>query len=166
MYQKDRVTIDIFDSVEKMFTKLEDDLADIEKQRLLNYATWYLELIEGELGITEKAETLEERREDVRLHLLTRGKVCIENVTKICKKYAEYADVKYSAETYKMQVVLNGDIPEADLAKLKDQLRAYVPAHILIGYSVYARTHGEMQEYTHEYLHNYTHGEITEKAEL
>lgn len=166
MYKRDLVTIDIFNAVEEAFKNLEANITDIEKQGLLNFATWYLDIIENELGIVEKALTLDERREEVRLRLLTRGKVCVSNALKICKNYANYAAVVYNADKYTMDVTLSADITNGNYAKLKEQLRAYVPAHIRLDYGFYARKHSELKKFTHGGLKKFTHKELREKVEL
>lgn len=45
-------------------------------------------------------------------------------------------------------------------------LRAYIPAHILITYSNYARTHKELSSFTHKKLSSFTHQELREKIAL
>ena len=46
MYLGDRVTIDITKTLDIILQEQEKNLTDIEKQKLLNYATWFLENIE------------------------------------------------------------------------------------------------------------------------
>lgn len=166
MYKNDRVTIDILDACGKLLTEIDNNVTDIERQRLLNFSTWYLEQIENELGITEKESTFEKRCDTVRVKLLTRGKVSIENVLAMCKNYASYAKVSYNAKAFTIDITISKDITVDDLNKLKNEVRAYVPAHILINYAAYARTHGELRAFTHGELSKYTHEEIREKGVL
>ena len=59
-----------------------------------------------------------------------------------------------------------GEITEEKLRKLQKMLRAYIPAHILITYSNYARTHKELSSFTHKKLSSFTHQELREKDSL
>lgn len=166
MYKNDKVTKDILGACEKLLTELENSITDIERQRLLNFTTWYLEQIENELAITEKESTFEKRCDAVRVKLLTRGRVSIDNVIEMCRNYADYAKVVYNAKAFTINITLSKDITASNLNKLKNEVRAYVPAHILIEYADYARTHGELKAFTHQKLSEYTHGEIRDKGVL
>lgn len=166
MYKDDRVAIDILEACEKILDELGGNVTDIERQRLLNFSTWYLEQIENELAITEKESTFEKRCDTVRVKLLTRGKVSIDNVLEMCRNYASFAKVIYNAKAFTINITLSKDITADNLSKLKKEVRAYVPAHILINYADYARTHGELKAFTHEQLSKYTHEEIREKGVL
>lgn len=166
MYKDDKVTIDILGACEKILDELGANVTDIERQRLLNFSTWYLDQIENELGITEKESTFEKRCDTVRVKLLTRGRVSIDNVLEMCKNYAVNAKVAYNAKEFTINITLSKDITAGNLNKLKNEVRAYVPAHILINYAEYARTHGELKAFTHQELSKYTHEEIREKGVL
>lgn len=166
MYKNDRVTIDILNVCQRFLDEIGENIADIERQRLLNFSTWYLEVIENELDIREKESTFEKRCDAVRVKLLTRGRVSVENVTEMCRNYADYAKVVYNAEAFTINITLSSDITEEELNRLKKEVRAYVPAHILVVYGEYARTHGELKAFTHQKLGEYTHGELREKGVL
>lgn len=168
MYRKDRVTNDIFAAIEKYCGNTERDINDIEKQGLLNFATWYLDVIEGELGITDKEPTLEGRRGEVKVKLFQRSKVSMENVVLMCRNYTNYVKAYYDADKYTITIETEKSIAKRSLQKMQEQLREYVPAHILLKYTYFGRTHGQMNEsgFTHEYLHSFTHEQIREKAEM
>ena len=83
MYLGDRVTIDITKTLDIILQEQEKNLTDIEKQKLLNYATWFLENIEKDLGIAEKEITEKSRRNTVRQRLLTRSKVTLKGIKQI-----------------------------------------------------------------------------------
>lgn len=165
MYKDDIVTKDITGIIEKILQGQEKRVTELDQQRLLGYATWFLDNIEKELGITDKEDTIKKRRNVVRQKLLTRGKVNIVGVEQICSNYLSYYKINYEPKKYILHIVV-GNIAEEKLIKLQQALRAYVPAHILLDYSNYARTHRELQAYTHEQLHNYRHIELREKESL
>lgn len=166
MYKNDRVTRDILEAVSKYITELAENINEIARQRLLNYSTWYLDVIEGELGITEKEDTFEKRCDTVRMKLLTRGKVCVEGVMAICDNYVSYSKIIYSAGRYTLDVILSNEVTEDNRKKLERELRAYIPAHILINYYDYGRTHQELGVFTHQKLEEFTHSELREKGIL
>ena len=166
MYINDKVTIDILAAVGKYLNKLAENIDEIARQRLLNYCTWYLDIIEAELGITEKDSEFTKRCDTVRIKLMTRGKVCVEKVKNMCDNYVSYSKVIYSAEERMIYITLSNDITDGDRASLEKEIRAYVPAHILIVYSEYGRTHQELGAYTHEALGEFTHQELREKGVL
>lgn len=150
MYKNDKVSLDIFNSIENILTELADCVNNIERQRLLNYSTWYLENIEAELGITEAAE-FEERCKIVKLKLLTRGKVSVQGAEEICKGFVTYVKTVYSAEKFTLNITL-GKINNVDFDKLKREIRNYIPAHIFVTYATYQRSHQELSTYTHQEL--------------
>lgn len=166
MYKNDKVTLDIFTAIEKMMNELESDIAELERQRLLDFASWYIECIESELGINEKADTLEKRCNEVRRKLLTRGKVSLSCVEELIKDYS-YHKVVYNATKYELVISLAlSEIDKVELDKLQKELRAYLPAHILISYKDRGRTHDELSAYTHQELSKFTHQELNEKGVL
>ena len=165
MYKDDIVTKDITGIIEKILQVQEKRVTELDQQRLLGYATWFLDNIEKELGITDKEDTIKKRRNVVRQKLLTRGKVNLAGVEQICSNYLSYYKINYEPKKYILHIVV-GNITDEKLIKLQQALRAYVPAHILLDYSNYARTHRELQAYTHEQLHNYRHIDLREKESL
>lgn len=166
MYKNDRVTRDILEATGKYITELAENINEIARQRLLNYTTWYLEVIEAELGIADKDSDFTNRCDTVRMKLMTRGKVCVEKVKNMCDNYASYSKVIYNAEERTIYITLSNDIAEGDRLRLEKEVRAYVPAHILIIYSEYGRTHQELGTYTHQELGAFTHQELREKGVL
>ncbi len=166
MYTNDKVTIDILAAVGKYLDKITENIDEIARQRLLNYCTWYLDIIEAELGITEKDSEFTKRCDTVRIKLMTRGKVCVEKVKNMCDNYVSYSKVVYSAEERMIYITLSNDITDGDRARLEGELRDYLPAHILIVYKKYGRTHEELGDYTHEELGAFTHRELREKGVL
>lgn len=165
MYLCDRVTIDITKTLDIILQEQEKNLTDIEKQNLLNYATWFLENIEKDLGIAEKEITEKSRRNTVRQRLLTRSKVTLKGIKQICSDYLNNYNVEYMPKKYIVHIIY-GEITEEKLRKLQKMLRAYIPAHILITYSNYARTHKELSSFTHTKLSSFTHQELREKDSL
>ena len=83
----------------------------------------------------------------------------------MCRQYAEYAKLIYNAEEKTLQVIIS-KVAENDEYKLQKALREYIPAHILIEYIPYQRTHGELRLFTHEELNKFTHQELREKGSL
>lgn len=165
MYRNDRVSSDILNVIEKYLQRINSCVSDIERQRLLNFTTWFLDRIESEFGIAVVDDDYLKRCEAVKIKLFTQNKVSLQGVEVICKKYAERADIYYYATEYRLNVVIGG-ITENNLLKMQNELRQYVPAHILLDYNDYIRTHEEMEDFTHEYLENYNHEEIISKSQI
>ena len=59
IYRKDNVTKDIVNAVVKKLDEIEIKINDLYKQIFLNYATWYLEEKEREMGLNKKLDDLE-----------------------------------------------------------------------------------------------------------
>lgn len=166
MYKNDKVTRDILEAVGKYITELDGNINEIGRQRLLNYSTWYLDVIEGELGITDKSGDFYKRCDNVKTKLMTRGKVCTEKVKNMCDNYVRYSKVNYDAIERTIYITLSNDIDDENRINLERELREYLPAHILIVYSQYGRTHQELGTYTHEALGVFVHRELREKGVL
>ena len=73
IYRKDKVTIDIIDALKVKLTEVEDKINDIYKQIFLDYSTWYLELKEKEMNVSNKFNDIDQRRDYVRTRLLGTG---------------------------------------------------------------------------------------------
>ena len=72
-YRKDKVTLDIIKSLTPKLTASENKINDLYKQMFLDYATWYLDLRENEMGIGKKLDNLDKRRAYIRTRLLGTG---------------------------------------------------------------------------------------------
>ena len=165
MYAEDTVTLDMLAAAEAELEDLENDLRDIEQNRLLNFTTFFLDVIEAELGITEKAATFTQRCDEVRGRLLSRGSVSVDGARRICAVYLDDFEVYYYPDSFKFLIVTQNNSARENAA-LKNVLRGYLPAHIYIDYAAKIRTHGELEDFTHEYLEDFTHDELREKWEL
>lgn len=73
IYQKDNITIDLFEAIGIKNNELKVKIDDLYKQIFLEYATWYLELKEKELGITKRLDTIEKRRAHIKTRLISIG---------------------------------------------------------------------------------------------
>lgn len=57
IYRKDKVTLDLINAVKIKLTSAEDKINDLYKQIFLDYATWYLEIKESEMGLNKSLMT-------------------------------------------------------------------------------------------------------------
>ncbi len=147
MYNKDMVTGDILKSAEKALSVAEDDINDLSVNRFLNYADWELENMERDLGITSPAADVDERRADVRTKLTTREKPTLDGVRSIVKRFLSAFSLKWLRGAYMLYVIADSDVVEAaDVDKMTELLRSYVPAHIGIYVGCATRTWAEVNE--------------------
>lgn len=73
IYRKDNVTLDLINALKIKLTSAEDKINDLYKQIFLDYATWYLEIREAEMGLIKKLDDIDKRRAYVRTRLLGTG---------------------------------------------------------------------------------------------
>lgn len=167
MYYKDKVTLDVFIAIEKILHKIEDDVGELEDQRLLSSATFYIELLEKELGL-QSIGTLQERRNNIYARLLSEEKASLEGMRRICQVYTDEYIVDYDYDKATVTLTLSKAVIDKVGQKIYNELRAYIPAHIYIGVKMYQRTHGEIKRmgYTYGFLKRFTHEEIRDKFRL
>lgn len=73
IYRKDKVTLDIINALKVKLASTEDKINDLYKQIFLDYAIWYLEMKESEMGLNKKLDDMDKRRAYVRTRLLGTG---------------------------------------------------------------------------------------------
>lgn len=163
MYHKDKVTIDLLNAIEMALSEIKTDVDDVERQRLLNYATWFVDYIENDLGILPQGD-YQKRREAVKVKLFTNSKVSIAGAKAILEKFTDgRIDIIYDARGRILTVITEFTMPDVAVR----ELRRYIPAHILIKYVDYIRTHSELNNiFTHNMLKSFTYNELREKGIL
>lgn len=170
MYLNDQVTIDITDSIEGIIEALSGDIDEIYRERLLNFAEYYLGVMEKELGIGDLSGSLEDRRNRVRAALLSRGAVNLQGAIQIGEALLGWADGEYYPLKFLyVPYAEKTSVTESDIEGYLTALREYLPAHILIGdLEYYQRTHGEIKtaKLTHGEMAAYTQEEIQYKVEI
>ena len=165
MYKNDVVTEDVMAALEAAVKKAGEQGRDIDKNRLLEFADFYLYQIEKELGLPSEG-SFSERRAAVKVKLLTRGEVSLEGAGHICDEYIKWHRFTYSAEGRSLMVEVGEDEAKEIIAGLMKVLEDYLPAHILIGYKYFIRMHKEVGEYTHGHLRKFTHAELRKRTIL
>ena len=145
MYYRDKVTLDILIAFEKILQKIENDVEEIEAQRLLSSATWYLGLLEKELGL-QSIGTLQERRNEIYIKLLSDEKASLEGMKRICEVYTDEYMVDYDYSKATVTATLSKAVIDEVGQKIYNALRVYIPAHIYIGIMLYQGTHGEVEK--------------------
>lgn len=73
IYRKDKVTLDIINTLKLKLTSTEEKINDLYQQIFLDSSTWYLEMKEAEMGLNKKLDDLDKRRAYVRTRLLGTG---------------------------------------------------------------------------------------------
>ncbi len=119
---------------EKQVTNLSETIEDMNKQLLIDTATWALNIYEEELGIpTDVSKTYEERRSVIKSRIRGTGKV-------------DAALIKLSADAYTngdVEVSFNGKVVikmtsyygvPSNFDDLKEIMRDIIPAHLCIEY--------------------------------
>lgn len=148
MYSRDNVSIYVCDLLEKFLTKVNRDLNEIEYNRFLEFATFYLIQKEKELGLFAGSLSLKERWDNVRRKLLSRGHLSLEGAKSVVLIYSpEGAELTYSAIDSTLFVTVENSVSRENLLKLREALTDYLPAHILIwDFETHMNTHGDIEE--------------------
>lgn len=161
MYKYDKVTIDILKAVQVWVDEITGNLNDIEQQRLLDYTSWYLIQFENELGI-KSDNNLDKRHINVRNKLLTRGKVWVDGVADMCSSCFDSFTITYKADEYCLYIISD----EGPNDELKDDIRAYVPAHIYIVHVDFLRVWQEAEIFTWGNVEKIFWSDLREKMEI
>ena len=160
LYKKDKVTIDISNAVYNLESKVMNGIKDIVNQNILNTATWFLSQKEKELGIANDTDDINIRRIRVLSKNLSNGKSSVDIIKEIVSGFGINADISVN------NLVLTIELKNAESNTLinyaKKEIDEIAPAHLLINYVNYTRTHDELKRFTHDELKQYTHNELKE----
>ncbi len=163
MYKNDPVSIYITGILESAAENIEKGERELDKNRLLGFADFYLGIFEKELGLVGEGSD-SDRRTAVKVKLLTRGEVSLEGAAKICEEYIKWHRFTYSAKDRELIIEFGEDENTEVINGLFSTLEEYLPAHILLSGKYFIRTHGEAADYTHGYMRSYTHAEIRKRT--
>ena len=164
IYRKDKVTIDLINSLTAKLTSAENKINDLYKQIFLSYATWYLELKEKEMSVTKKAADITERRNYVKTRLLGVGTATKEMLESTVNSVSGVTVViSFKDMTVHMDFIF------AENNKLitfsKNTLAEIIPYHLDFDISYKHIKWEEPKKVTWGMLKNYTWGEIKNSVE-
>lgn len=170
MYAHDDVSIYICGLLEKYLEDVKGYLNEVECNRFLEFATFYLVQKEKELGLLGGNLSLEERWNNVRAKLLGRGHLSLEGALAIVKSYSPNGcEAEYRAQDSVLFVTVENTVSEGELEALREALQEYLPAHILIwDFDVHINTYGEISsaKRTQGELGAYTQEDMRYKYEV
>ncbi len=164
IYRKDKVTLDLINSLTSKLIYVENKINDLYKQIFLNYADWYIEIKEDEMSVTKKAANITERRNYLKTRLLgvgTATKEMIENTINSVSGVTVFIDFK------NMTIFMN--FIEVENNKLitfsKNTLAEIIPYHL--DFDIYYKhiKWEEPKKINWHKIKNYTWEEIIKSVE-
>lgn len=164
LYRKDKVTLDLIESLTLKFSAVEEKINNLYKQIFLDSADWYLEMKEKEMSVIKKALGITERRNYVKSRLLgvgTATKEMLENTINAISGVTVVISFK------NMKVLM--DFIFAENNKLitfsKNALSEIIPYHLDFEVTYKHIKWEEFNKVTWGKVKNYTWGEIVKSVE-
>lgn len=162
VFRKDPITVEITDSVADVLAELEADEKDIVSQKIIDTATWGLDLQEKELGIkTDISKSYEDRRSVIKAKRRGRGKLTLALIKRTVEAYT-YAQtsVTFDGTIHIVFTSVYGRPP--NMQDVYATIESIKPAHIPVDYTFKYRTHGDINSCgaTHAQLNTLTHEQI------
>lgn len=163
IYRKDKVTLDLINAVKIELTSVENKINDLYKQIFLDYATWYLEIKESEMGLNKKLDDIDKRRAYVRTRLLGTGtatKVLLESTANTVP------GVNVEIEFDNMTVILSFLKVENNkyLGIVKRSVENMIPYHLDLMLKYDHVNWGEIKGVTWQKVQPYTWGSISQSV--
>lgn len=161
IYRKDKVTLDLINVVKIKLTSVESKINDLYKQIFLDYATWYLEIKESEMGLNKKLDDFDKRRVYVRTRLLGTGtatKALLESTANTVP------GVKVEIEFDNMTVTLSFLKVENNkyLGIVKRSVENMIPYHLDLMLKYDHVNWGEIKGVTWQKVQPYTWGSVSQ----
>ena len=152
---------------------IERDLVNEYIKTLLNQffidsATYGLDYWESMLGINKNKFDIDTRRENIKAKIRGRGTTTISMIKNLCEAYSNgEVEIIMDYENYSFIIDFVGShgVPRAfdELDKIINEIK---PAHLGYSYKINYNNHGNLSNFTHEYLSKYTHDEARNATEL
>lgn len=122
----------IFDAEVGEFNSREAVIDDLQKQMLVDTATWALSIYEAELGIPiDTSKSYEERRSVIKSKMRNQGKVSLSLIKAIVDAYTgDSNEVAYDGRIY---IYLNRSTNFTELRLIVDEIK---PAHLAVNTAV------------------------------
>lgn len=136
VYRKDKWIRELFQAAGLKIDDIADALQELNDQLFVDTATWALEIMEKDLGITPgKSATYEDRRSSIIAKNRTKGKVDIALLQSIADAWKNgEIEVKFIDGKIYMDFVGESGIPK-DLDALKQAMENAKPAHLAVVYA-------------------------------
>ena len=145
------------------FDKLKLAIDETLNQFYVRTATWGLDRWETELGLSPAPLlTNQERQDRIVSKLRGFGTATIRIIKRVAESYDNgEIDVVENCPEYMIKIVFvdTRGIP-SNIADLKTALRDIIPAHLYIEYQYRYNTYGDLEGYTHTFLHSFTHTQL------
>lgn len=163
LYRKDKVTIDIINAIKIELSSVENKINDLYKQIFLDYATWYLEIKEAEMGLNKKLDDIDKRRAYVRTRLLGTGTATKELLESTANTVP---GVEVEIEFKDMSVILSFLKVENNkyLGIVKRSVENMIPYHLDLMLKYEHVNWGEVKKVTWGELKNYTWGSVSQSV--
>lgn len=163
IYRKDKVTLDLINAVKIKLISVENKINDLYKQIFLDYATWYLEIKESEMGLNKKLDDIDKRRAYVRTRLLVTGtatKALLESTANTVP------GVKVEIEFENMTVILSFLKVENNkyLGIVKRSVENMLPYHLDLMLKYDHVNWGEIKGVTWHNVQPYTWGSVSQSV--
>lgn len=163
IYRKDKVTLDLINAVKIKLTSVENKINDLYKQIFLDYATWYLEIKESEMGLNKKLDDIDKRRAYVRTRLLGTGtatKALLESTANTVP------GVRDEIEFDNMTVILSFLKVENNkyLGIVKRSIENMIPYHLDLMLKYEHVNWGEINGVTWQKVQPYTWGSVSQSV--
>lgn len=164
LYRKDKVTIDLVNTLTAKFVSSENKIGDLYKQIFLDYADWYLEIKEKEMSAVKKSESITERKNYVKTRLLGVGTATKEMLESTINSVS---GVKVDISFKNMMILM--DFIEAENNKLitfsKNTLAGIIPYHLDFDITYKHIKWEEPKKVTWGKMKNYTWNDVVKSVE-
>lgn len=141
----------IYESQDKQFDKLDENVEDLLKQFFIETATWGLEYWEKEFGIKPNiTDDYEIRRSRLLAKKRGRGTTTKKVVKNICNSFVDNSDVVEHSAEYWFQLILESykGFPY-ELNSLYEIIEEIKPAHLGVNYKLKAITKTDLRVVTY-----------------
>ena len=164
IYRKDKVTLDLINSLTAKLTSAENKINNLYKQIFLDYATWYLEFKEKEMSVQKKTADINERRNYVKTRLLGVG-----TATKEMLESTINAVSGVTVDINFRDMIVFMDFTFAENNKLitfsKNTLAEIIPYHLDLNISYKHIKWEEPKKVTWGKMENYTWNDVVKSVE-
>jgi hypothetical protein len=163
LYRKDKVTIDLINAIETKLSAIKEKIDDIYKQMFLDYATWYIEIKENEMGLNKKLDDLSKRRAYVKTRLLGTGtatKKLLENTANTVPGVE--VEINFKGMTVEINFLKCEN--NKYLGIVKRAIENMMPYHLDLALKYEHVTWGELKGTTWGNVKKYTWGSVSESV--
>lgn len=163
MYRKDKVTIDIINSLKIKLTSTENKINDLYRQIFLDHSTWYLDLKEKEMSINKKPDDIDKRRAYIKTRLLGTGTATKELLESTANTVP---GVEVEIDFKNMSVILSFIKVENNkyLGVVKRSVENMIPYHLDLIMKYDHVNWGEVKGVTWQKVQPYTWGSVSQSV--